>query len=155
MKNLFLKDIYKEYEKEVMFPKDRNIFMGTFHLFAKYIVDKTIEGEEVVLHRMGSLKVVGTKQKISYNEDGTVKGLAPNWVKTKKLWETSEKARLEKKLVYNTNEHSDGIRYRYNWVKKNLILKNKTLYSLRLSRYNKRALYRAIKSGNDYETNIK
>lgn len=152
MKKLFLKDIYKEYEKETMFPRERKVFMGTFHLFAKYIIGKAIEGEEVVLHRMGSLRVIGKKQKIEIDENGKVKGLAPNWAKTKRLWETNEQAKLEKKVIYNTNEHSDGIRYRYNWIKKNLILKNKTLYSLRLSRENKRALYRAIKMGNDYVT---
>lgn len=149
--NLSLKDIFKEYKKENK-KENKKEFLRISYMFLKFIIDKVLEGEEVTLLRLGTLKVTGRKQEIKYDEDGNVKGLAPNWAKTKKLWSINEEAKNKKKVIYNTNEHSDGIRYKYTWVKKKLILKFKTLYALQLSRENKRKLYRIINSGKDYVT---
>ena len=148
--NLSLKNIYKEYKKEYKNSISKSEFLRISYMFLKFLIDKVIDGEEVTLLRLGILRITGKKQNITYDENGKIKGVSPNWVKTKKLWETNEQAKIDKKVIYNTNEHSDGIRYKYNWVKKNLILKFKTLYSLQLSRENKRRLYRTIKSGKDY-----
>jgi hypothetical protein len=156
--NLSLKDIYKEYKKEYKtIKKDKSFiinreFLRIIYLFLKFLIKKVIEGEEVVLLKLGTLKVLGRKQEISYDENNNIKGISPNWVKTKKLWENNEQARKEKRKVYNTNEHSDGIRYKYNWGKKKLILKFKILYALQFSRENKRMLSKKIKEGKDYLT---
>jgi nucleoid DNA-binding protein len=151
MKKVFLNDIYNEYTGDTFFPVEKKVFLSIFNKFTKFIINKVLGGDEVQLYRMGFLKIKGKKNKIIYNEDGTVKGISPNWKKTKLLWDSNEEAKKNKKLVYNTNEHSDGIRYSFKWSKTNLILKFKTLYSLRISRDNKRAVSSKIFEGQEYE----
>ena len=73
--------------------------------------------------------------------------MSPNWVKTKELWKSSEDARNRKQLVYNTNEHSDNLRYKFIWSKKRSVVENKTLYTLTMTRANKRELSKRIKEG--------
>ena len=49
------------------------------------------------------------------------------------------------------NEHSDGVRYCFNWGLRNIMLKNKSYYVLKMTRENKRNLYKAILNGQEYE----
>jgi hypothetical protein len=109
--------------------------------FNKFLVEKVYDGFEVVLPaRLGLISIVGTKQNITFDEDGNP-NLPPDWVKTKKLWATNEQAKLNKKLIYHTNAHTGGIRYKFFWSKKRVLVQNKTLYSLRMTRTNKRRVY--------------
>ena len=101
---------------------------------------------------MGTLKILGKKQKVKYDENGKVKGLAPDWVKTKALWDSNEEAKKKKTLLYHINAHTDNVRYKYLWSKNRVLVENKTLYSLRMSRANKRAANAAIKQGKDFKT---
>jgi hypothetical protein len=140
---------YSLYKKENKNYIDLSLYLKINHLFLKFIIKLILEGVEVVLpSKLGKLSVRGKKQKIRYDENGNLKGLAPNWVATKKLRESNEEAKKARKIVYHTNLHSDGIRYKYYW-RKNFI-SNKSLYSLRITRENKRALSKLIFSGKDY-----
>ena len=56
--------------------------------------------------------------------------LPPNWAKTKELWEKNPEAKAKKQLVYCTNDHTNGIRYKIIWSKRRVLVENKTLYSL-------------------------
>ena len=89
--------------------------------------------------------------KVSYDEEGNIKGLSPNWKKTKELYDRCPECKEKRQIVYNMNEHSDGIRYSFNWGLRNVMLKNKSYYVLKMTRANKRDLYRSILSGKEYE----
>lgn len=117
----------------------------------KYIFEKTLEGYEVKLfNRTGSLKIVGKKEKPKLDENGEIIGLAPDWVKTKKLWETDPKAKEERQRVYHFNEHTNGIRYRMAWSRKGILAKYKEYYSFKLMRANKRAINKKALDGKEY-----
>jgi len=151
MKNL--RESYKLYKKLVENPVDIKDYLLLSAEYNKFLVNKVLEGKEVTLpSRMGTLSIVGKEQTIKFDDEGKVTGLAPDWVKTKKLWEENEQARKEKKLVFHTNSHTDNVRYKYLWSKKNVLVENKTLYSLRLTRTNKRAVHQKILEGAQYKT---
>lgn len=121
--------------------------------FIKYIMYRVIHcGDTIILpFKTGFLEVLGRKQKISFDEDGNVKGLSPNWKKTKELYDKCPECKERKQIVYNMNEHSDGIRYSFNWGLRDILLKNKSYYVLKMSRANKRDLYKTILSGKEYQ----
>lgn len=122
-------------------------------LFMKFIMAKVFAGYEVKLPaRLGSIQVVGRKVKPRFGADGKIVGLAPNWPQTKKLWESNPEAKKNKEIVYCFNEHSDGYRYRLLWSRKGVLLKNKSVYSFRLSRSNKRTINKLIKEGKEFYT---
>ncbi len=148
MKNI--RTSYRQYKKECEEVVDIKTYIDIATRYIKFLMEKVVEGYEVTLpSRLGSLKIVGTKQEIRF-EEGKVKGLSPNWKRTKELWESNPEAKEKKQLVYNTNEHSDGIRYKYIWSKRRVLVTNKTLYSLRMTRENKRRIYKAVMAGKEY-----
>jgi len=151
MKNL--RDSYKLYKETVENPMDSKAYLALAADYNKFLIDKVLQGKEVTLpSRMGTLSILGKEQKIRFDDEGKVVGLAPDWVKTKELWDSNEKAREEKKLVYHTNSHTENVRYKYLWSKRNVLVENKTLFSLRLTRTNKRAVHQKILEGAQYKT---
>ena len=151
MKNI--RESYKLYKKLIANPVSIKLYLQLSAEYNKFLLSKVMEGKEVTLpSRMGTLSIVGREQQLKFDEEGKVKGLAPDWVKTKILWEENEKAKEEKKLVYHMNFHTDNFRYKFLWCKKNVIVENKTLYSLRLTRTNKRAVHENIMKGTQYKT---
>lgn len=140
---------YKEYKKESKNPLDIKDYIELCNGYNQFLMDKVFEGHEVVLPKqMGSMYIVGTKTKLKFT-DGKP-NLAPDWVKTKKLWDECEECKEKKQLVYHTNAHSGGIRYKLMWSKKRMPIKNKTLYAFRLTRAHKRRIHDGIKNGNEY-----
>lgn len=147
-----LRDSYKQYCKEVDNPVDIKTYLLIAADYNKFLIDNVLEGKEVTLpSRMGTITVIGRKQNVRF-EDGKVKGLAPDWVKTKKLWDENPEAKKEKKLIYHTNSHTDNVRYRFFWSKARVLVENRTLYALRFTRGNKRAVHRAILDGKQFIT---
>ena len=121
-------------------------------LFVQFIMHKVIyDGDEVILpFKTGKLSVVGIKQKVKFDEEGKIMGLSPNWRKTKELYDNCEECREKRQIVYNTNEHSDGVRYKFNWSLAGVMLLNKNFYNLKFTRANKRALSKEIMNGREY-----
>lgn len=118
--------------------------------FMKFLINKLLDtGEINIPERLGKLSIVGKKLNIRI-EEGKIKGLAPDWVKTKQLWETDLEAKKNKTLVYHFNEETNGVRYRFAWSKNRVLVTNKTLYSLRMTRTNKRELSRLVKNNKEY-----
>ncbi len=112
---------------------------------------KVIEGYDVRLGaKLGVITIRGRKFIPTINEAGEIKGAAPNWKKTKELWDSDPVAKAQKRLVYCFNEHSDGITYKLHWFKKNVIIKNKDMYGLSFARDNRRAVNTAIYEGKEY-----
>jgi len=148
-----IRDSYKRYCRTTNNPVDLKVYTILTGDYNKFLIQKVLEGSEVTLPaRMGTLTVVGRKQKVSYDENGKIRGLAPDWVKTKKLWDSNSEARKNKQLLYHLNSHTDNVRYKYLWSKLQVLAENKTLYALRLTRDNKRAVYNMIKQGKLYKT---
>lgn len=111
--------------------------------FFKFLIGKVLAGKIVRLPiNMGTLRIVGTKVKPRLNDKGNIEGLAPSWGKTWELWNRKPEAKENKEVVFCFNEHSNGLRFRYIWSKKSVALKNKTVYALKMSRPNKRAVYK-------------
>jgi hypothetical protein len=151
MRTVNLRQSYRFYQKHVEEPVDIKIYLEIVHGFLKFIMQKIFDGKDVKLPcELGAIGVRGKKIKPYIGTDGEIKGLSPNWRKTKELWDKDEKAKLEKKIVFDFNEHTSGFRYKIIWWKKRMKFKNKMVYSLRFSRPNKRALHKLIKQGREY-----
>lgn len=150
-----LTDSYKTYlekwEGEEVIQKSTFIILAG--MFMKFIMKKVIEdGDELILpFKTGSLSVLGIHQKPKIDNNGVVKGFSPNWKKTKELYDRCPECKERRQIVYNTNEHSDGVRYKFHWSLKNVLLQNKNFYNLKFSRENKRKLSAKIFEGKEYQ----
>lgn len=148
-----LRDSYKLYKQDVKDPVDIKTYILIATEYNKFLMDKVLDGEEVTLpSRLGTLSIIGKKQKVSLDEDGKIKGLAPDWVKTKQLWDSNPQAKEKKQLLYHTNSHTDNTRYKFFWSKQRILIQNKILYSLKITRDNKRAVHNLILKGKQYIT---
>ena len=142
--------IYLVYKNISNDPVDKSIYLQITNQFMKFLSSKLLsQGEINIPERLGKLSIYGKKVKVKV-EDGQIKGLAPDWVKTKELWESDKEAKNKKQLVYHFNEETNGIRYKYVWSKNRVLVSNKTLYNLRMTRTNKRELSKLVKEGKEY-----
>lgn len=151
-----IKDSYSEYLKLDSKNKVCKKIYGKIAAdYNKFLVNKVLQGKEVTLpERIGILSIRGKKQKVRLNEEGKLIGLAPDWVRTKELWDSSVEAKENKQIVYHLNSDTDGVRYKFFWSKMRVPIENKTLYSLRMTRENKRAVHKKIKEGYQYVIKI-
>lgn len=155
MKKKFSSDSYKTYKKKCNEPVSNSMYRLVLALFNQYLIKNVLDGKEVSLpSRLGTLSIKGRKQKIEVDENGNIIGLAPDYKATREYWKKNPKAAKEKKLIYHMNYHTDQVRYKFYWSKKNVLVENKILYSLILSRANKRAAANLIKNGKDYPVKI-
>lgn len=140
-------NIYKALSKN---PIDKTTFLKIANHFIQFLMDKLFDLGEVTLpERLGKITITGKKTKIKI-EDGAIKGLAPDWAETKKLWEEDAEAKANKQLVYHFNENTNGVRYKFSWIKSRVLVSNKTFYNLIMTRQNKRDLSQEIKNGKEY-----
>ena len=145
-----INDSYVVYKNISNDPVDKSIYLQITNQFMKFLSSKLLsQGEINIPERLGKLSIYGKKVKVKV-EDGQIKGLAPDWVKTKELWESDKEAKNKKQLVYHFNEETNGIRYKYVWSKNRVLVSNKTLYNLRMTRSNKRELSKLVKEGKEY-----
>lgn len=148
-----VRDSYKSYKQSTENPVDIKTYILYANEYHKFLVEKVFNGDEVTLPlRSGTLSIIGRKQKITFDEEGKMKGLAPDWVKTKQLWDSNPEAKEKKQLLYHTNSHTDNTIYRFLWSKKRILTENKILYSLKMTRENKRRVHNLIKEGKKYVT---
>ena len=149
-KHFNTRDSYIVYKNMSNNPVNITQYVQINNQFMKFLMSKLFDtGEINIPERLGKLSITGKKVKIRI-ENGEIKGLAPDWVKTKELWEIDFKAKEDKKLVYHFNEDTNGIRYKFSWSKNRVLISNKTLYSLRMTRTNKRELSRLVKNNKEY-----
>ena len=148
-----LRDSFKLYKSKVNPVVNIKDYLSINGDYNKFLMDKILNGKEVTLpSRLGTLGIVGREQKLSLDEKGNVKGLAPDWVKTKELWDKNPEAKAAKKRIYHMNTHTDNVRYKFVWTKRGVLVVNKTLYSLRITRGNKREVHSRIIEGKKYIT---
>ena len=151
-KHFNTRDTYSEYLESSKNPVEVSTYCKVLDLFFKFYMNKLFEiGELIIPERLGKIEIIGKKANIQFNEDGSMKGLAPDWVRTKLLWEENPEAKEKKQLVYHFNENTGGCRYKVYWNKSRVLFTNKTLFRLKLSRANKRALSQLIKDGKEYK----
>lgn len=151
MNSVGIRSSYKLYKAEIKDPVSIEVYLDVTILFAKFLADILLKGFSVKLfERLGTLYFLGKKAKPRIDENDKIKGLSPNWAATNKLWKENPKAKEKKEIVYNFNEHSNGIRYRLQWSKKHVFIKYKDFYSFVLSRDNKHKFKDEIIKGTEY-----
>ena len=151
MKKFFnTRDSYVVYKNMSANPINISQYVQITNHFMKFLIKKLLTtGEINIPERLGKLSIFGKKVNVRI-EDGEIKGLAPDWVKTKQLWDSDAEAKENKQLVYHFNEETNGIRYKFAWSKNRVLVSNKTLYNLRMTRSNKRELSKLVKEGKEY-----
>lgn len=151
MEKLNIRSSFQHYREKSKNPVQLTEYVELTREFNKFLINIVLQGHKVSLpHRFGSLEITGKLQKPSMDAEGNIRGLAIDWQKTKKFWEKNLQAKENKEYIYHNNSHSSKLRYKYLWSKKNVTIDNKLLYSLRMSRANKRALAQMIKKGKEY-----
>ena len=144
------RDSYVVYKNMSDNPINISEYVQIINQFMKFLILKLLSTGEIILpERLGRLSIFGKKVNVRI-EDGEIKGLAPDWVKTKELWDSDLIAKQNKQLVYHFNEETNGIRYKFAWSKNRVLVSNKTLYNLRMTRSNKRELSRLVREGKEY-----
>ena len=144
------RDSYVVYKNMSDNPINISEYVQIINQFMKFLILKLLSTGEIILpERLGRLSIFGKKVNVRI-EDGEIKGLAPDWVKTKQLWDSDEEAKNNKQLVYHFNEETNGIRYKFSWSKNRVLVSNKTLYNLRMTRSNKRQLSKLVREGKEY-----
>ena len=144
------RDSYIVYKNLSDNPINISQYVQIVNQFMKFLINRLFEKGQISLpEKLGNLQIVGKKVKVKI-EDGQIKGLAPDWVKTKELWENDPEAKQNKQLVYHFNEQTNGVRYRFFWSKNRVLVSNKTLYNLKMTRANKRELSKLIREGKEY-----
>ena len=144
------RDSYIVYKNLSDNPINISQYVQIVNQFMKFLINRLFEKGQVSLpEKLGNLQIVGKKVKVKI-EDGQIKGLAPDWVKTKELWEKDAEAKKNKQLVYHFNEQTNGVRYKFFWSKNRVLVSNKTLYNLRMTRSNKRELSKLVREGKEY-----
>jgi hypothetical protein len=147
-----IKDSYQQYKEKSEAPVSLKEYLLIAAEFNQFLISQVLKGKEVTLpSNMGTLAIIGRKTKIKF-EEGKVLGLAPDWVRTKQYWLDNPKAKAKKKILFHENNHTDGVRYKFLWSKKRVLVPNKTMYALRLTRANKRAVSKKITEGAQYKT---
>ena len=144
------RDSYVVYKNMSDNPINISEYVQIINQFMKFLILKLLSTGEIILpERLGRLSIFGKKVNVRI-EDGEIKGLAPDWVKTKELWDSDPIAKQNKQLVYHFNEETNGIRYKFAWSKNRVLVSNKTLYNLRMTRSNKRELSKLVREGREY-----
>jgi nucleoid DNA-binding protein len=122
--------------------------------FLKFIAKKVINGAKVHLpFKCGILEIYGIHVPLENklhldlkNKAKTRTKLAPDWKKTKELWEKNDKAKEEKQLVFHFNEETNFTTYKIMWNPYGTNIKFSTFYKFDLTRKNKRTVAKNIKT---------
>lgn len=141
------KDFYESYKQDIepdtVYDVDFDTYRAIIYDYFKFIRDQIIqEGKEFYLpYRLGTIQIIKRQPK-TY----TSKSLRYDWKSMKELG----------KPVYYLNEHTQGFKYRFHWLKQDCLFTNKTKYMFIASRDNKRWLARILKNGErDYVEKIR
>lgn len=134
-------------------PVKREEYVALCKAFNRLMMEKILNGDKIVLpEKLGTVEVLGGKDNVTVTELGEIKGLTINWKDTISYWNSNPEAKAARKPIYNTNEHSSGIRYLFRWSKRHCPIKHKTIYNLKITRDYKRALSKLIFAGREYNS---
>ncbi len=128
----------------------RSEYVHFMNDFAEHLNECILNGDTVYLPgKLGVIQISGKKKTVKVTDDG-IKGLSINWGQTNTLWKACEPCKEKKQLVYNFNEHSQGIAYRFTWSRKSSRFPTKHLYNFIACRKSKRTLSKLINEGKEY-----
>jgi len=131
-------EIYSYYESQIgnndLYYVDKEEYCNIVYDFYKHIMEAILKenAEFKMPYGIGELRVHKTKIKLN-----RLNVLSVDWVNTVDVG----------KYVYHLNEHTNGFKYFFHWVKKRKKIKNLFYYKLVMTRENKRLLARLIKTG--------
>lgn len=149
-------DIYNYYIENSDNPLDEATFKHLWKKLAKIIVRLIIYRnlDFAIPARMGTLSVRKTKTPFKVLENGTVDksqlciNYKASWTKWLKEYPDLTKEEIsklsDKKYIYHLNEHTDGYKVRWRWDKFTCTVKNQNIYSLTMTRDNKKELSKAF-----------
>jgi len=154
----------KRYRSKIMIFKDQHRFIIDQRKFSNILKDFNLELARLLVEEnleflmpanLGRVRLRKYKRHIRLNEDGTVdlRNQVVDWKATKDLWKKEypglnsiELKKIKgKPLVFHLNEHSENYVVRLFWNKKNCAIINRQVYSLILTRTNKRRIAALIK----------
>lgn len=117
----------------------------------KYIVEES--GEYRMPYRLGYLRIRKFKGRLKIDPDGKLitKHLQVDWVATKQLWEENAEAKADKKIIWHTNRHTDGYYFKWYWDKRACNITNSSVYSLVMTRANKRSIASTLKQNENLD----
>lgn len=133
-----VKEIYTYYLTEVgsndLYFVEQDIYCNIIYDFYKSIVEAILKEnvEFKMPYGIGEFRVHKTKIKLN-----RLNVLSVDWVNTVE----------HGKYIYHLNEHTNGFKYFFHWIKKKKKIKNLFYYKLVMTRENKRLLARLIKTG--------
>lgn len=128
----------------------KNEYLQLVDKFMKFIVRKVYEGNSVTLpHRVGTLCCIGTKRKITVDEEGNLCGIV-NWYETNKYWKSNPEAKKNKELIFHDNAHTNGYMYKIVWGLKRARGIFKNFYAFYPARSFKKVISKSI-TNNEYE----
>ncbi len=144
-----IRDSYKEYKKK---NKENAVplkdYISLCNNYNKFLMEEVFKGYEVTLPmKLGTFQIIGKKQDLKFHENGEP-NLPPDWKKTKELWDKCPECKEKKQRVFHTNDHTQGVRYKLHWSKKRVLIRNKSLFSFRLTRDNKRTIHTMLSKEN-------
>lgn len=145
-KSYTISDFYEFYlsyiERETVYDVDYKTYRQIVEDYFKYIVEEIMENsrEFKLPCRLGNLSIVKRQPK---NFDN------------KSLRIDYHESKVQGKVAYFINEHSNYYKFRFLWSKKDCLLTNKTKYQFVASRANKRRLAQIIKNREHDYTTIK
>lgn len=157
-------DFYRQFVRDTGNPKGikERYFTKILRKFNSRVADKIIfEGFSYNMPSLGKIQVIKYKPRIRVDKEGNLirKGLAPNWNKCWKVWEEEYgkpydnmqdnlrfwKSIKDKPLVFHNNNHSDGYRCKFYWLRETSTVKHQSLYNMRMTQEHKRKLGAAYK----------
>lgn len=143
-------DGYRYYKAE-----GGNLSIQTFRKIVQYFVREMVAtlltGVFVALPAgLGTLGIMGRRYRVRFFERTGNYNIPIDWEQTKRLWEECEKCAEEGQKIYQLNEHTSGVVYKFllNTVGGNYRFKN--FYYFTPCRALKREMAKRIKSGQVY-----
>ena len=110
-------------------------------------------GEYRMPYRLGYLRIRKFKTRLKLDDEGNLvtKHLQVNWKETKKLWASNEEAKVAKKIIWHNNKHTQGYYFKWYWDKRACNITNSSVYSLVMTRANKRSIAAALKENENLD----
>lgn len=143
-------DCYKKFKKE--HPEYKKLtfeqFKRVIRTYNTMIMDYVLEtGKEFKLpFGFGVITINKKKQVVFFEKDGVKRVvLAVDWKTTKELWEKNPEAKENKKVIFLTNEHSEGYRFKWLWFPKSARFMMADVWIFTPSRRSSRTLAQKLK----------
>lgn len=149
-----LKDAYIYYinslsDKESVYNVKKDVYRDICEDFNESVIKLMINNAfEFKAPGMGKFKIRARKPRIRLRDDKYLytRNLAVDYKATKELWKNDEDSRINKRLIFLRNEHSNGYTFAFNWSKRDLKLVGGSVYAFITTRANKRYLAKQIKT---------